>query len=87
MKITKRIQNIVERANNARFNQAIYFLKSQDKTISEQERIASETFDNVFSGQWTAYVESLMMLGVDIDNDVKLDSWDESLQMAELHLK
>ena len=87
MKITKRIQNIVERANNARFNQAIYFLESQDKTISEQKRRACESFNDIYSGRWTAYVESLMMLGVDIDKDVKLDSWGESLQMAKLHLK
>lgn len=85
MKVTKKIQAIVDKANNALYNLAIDNLTAADARNNEQRRAAAERSANYFGGYRLALIDALQILGIDIDKDIKLDQYSEVLELATKH--
>lgn len=85
MKVTKKIEAIVEKANNALYNLCLDNLTAADARNTDQRRAAAERSANYFGGYRLALLDALEILGIDIDKDVKLDQYSEVLKLAIKH--
>lgn len=85
MKVTKKIEAIVEKANNALYNICIDNITAADARNTDQMRAAAERSADYFGGYRMALLDALQILGIVIDKDVKLDQYFEVRKLAIKH--